>query len=81
MTRSIEDRLMTGDADPGMYPDIAERLGMFPEPEQPQEQPEPTTEELCEPHLYHGDDSQSGRCYCGTKRYRFGGAEIEGPFR
>jgi hypothetical protein len=78
MTRSIEDRLMTGDADPGMYPEIAQRLGMFPDEQE--QQPDPTTEELCDPHPYDGDDSSGGRCYCGTKRYQPGGAELEGPF-
>lgn len=77
MTRSIEDRLMTGDADPGMYPEIAERLGMF---DRGDGRPEPTLEDFCDPHPYDGDDNDSGRCYCGKKRYQFGGAEIEGPF-
>jgi hypothetical protein len=39
---------------------------------QPQpDYPEPTLEELCDPHSYYGDDHEQGdgRCYCGTKRY------------
>lgn len=38
-----------------------------------QRQPEPTTEELCAPHPYHGDDNDGGRCYCGQQRYPAGG--------
>lgn len=58
MKRSIEDRLMTGDADPGMYPEIAERLGMFP-------QPEPPTEGCneCGEH-YVGTCNEQAGCVC-----------------
>lgn len=40
------------------------------------QQQEPTTEEMCDPHPYHSDDSDGGRCYCGQKRYAIGGGDL-----
>jgi len=39
------------------------------EDEQRREREQPSIEEMCDPHPYHGDDADGGRCYCGTKRY------------
>lgn len=43
--------------------------------------PSPAIEDYCAPHPYHGDDMASGvgRCYCGTKAYALGGADLEDP--
>lgn len=42
---------------------------------------EPTDEEICEAsnHVYHGDDEEGGRCYCGAKRYSRGGPKDGKP--
>ena len=39
--------------------------------------PEPTIEDYCDPHPYHGDDGDHGRCYCGLKTYPIGGRPVD----
>jgi hypothetical protein len=45
------------------------------------EPPVPTAEDYCEceGHLYHGDDEEGGRCYCGAKRFPRGGPKDGKP--
>ncbi len=40
-------------------------------PDDDRREPGPTTEDYCgsEGHVYYGDDSGHGRCYCGVKEY------------
>ena len=60
----LHQRLHDGTADAGMYPDCAREMGMMAEP---------TDEQRCYPHPYHGDDGVLGRCYCGEVTYPRGG--------
>lgn len=64
-----------------VHPDIPEPFPCYRcieegrEREYVPEPPVPTAEDYCEceGHLYHGDDEEGGRCYCGAKRFPRGG--------
>jgi len=63
----------------GEISEYPEGPGCFCEMMAPEQQPEPTIEDYCDPHPYYGDDGSMGRCYCGLKRYAAGGGELT-PF-